>query len=159
LASKSFLQSSPILVSLEKRMIRPMEKMVMGYQRASKPLVAVFVILGIFANSMMAGFCLCGQACSHNPEDGWSGKASSPFHNRCCWGLCKSCNIEKGQAFKGVNTISSTDNVNAPQCATVPGVPPAYPLTLRTGNLFRFYHPCGKEPFPQTLQKDLPLIC
>jgi len=129
--------------------------MVMGHQRSSKLLVAVFVILGFSANSMMAGFCLCGQACSHNPEDGWAGKAGPPFHHRCCWGLCKSCNIEKGQAF----TISSTNNVSAPPFTTVIVLSPDNPFTHPTGSIFRFYHPCGNMPFPQTVQQDSPLLC
>jgi hypothetical protein len=64
-------------------------------------LTSVLLLLAIFANCAMAGTCLCGQACVHGLSIKTQVNSGSFIHFRCFGTACKSCTLEKGQAFKG----------------------------------------------------------
>ena len=76
----------------------------MGIRKIIGILPTLFVVLAIFANCAMAGTCLCGQACSHGLPIKAEVKSGSFIHMRCFGSFCKSCTLEKGQAFKAVNS-------------------------------------------------------
>ena len=77
----------------------------------------IFLIIGLFANSLLAQACLCGGACLH----GFQGKERSIisflFHTRCLGTQCKSCNLEDIQTLKasnGAHSITKTEILFAP---------------------------------------------
>jgi hypothetical protein len=76
--------------------------------KISKVLLILFLLLGIFANSVMTEICFCGEACSHDSRDNEEKKANFPFHNHCVGSHCKRCNLEDGQTLKG-RILSSPD--------------------------------------------------
>ena len=65
-----------------------------------KVLFVLLLAFGIFANSVMAEVCFCGEACSHVFQKNVKEKASFPFHNHCFGNHCESCNFEDGQTLK-----------------------------------------------------------
>ena len=71
-----------------------------------KVLLVLFLLLGIFANSVMAEICFCGEACSHDFKNNVKKKVNFPFHNHCVGTYCKSCNFEDGQTMKAGNSSS-----------------------------------------------------
>ena len=83
----------------------------MGNLRTFRVLPVLFLLLGIFANSVMAETCFCGEACSHAFQKNVKKKVSFPFHNHCVGTHCKSCNSEDGQTLKARNSSSPTGNL------------------------------------------------
>ena len=79
--------------------------------RTFRVLLVMFLLLGIFANSVMAESCFCGEACSHDLKDNVEKKANFPFHNHCVGSHCKSCNFEDGQTLKARNSSSQDGNL------------------------------------------------
>jgi len=79
---------------------RPDGTIFMGYRKTFNILVALFLVLAVFANSPLAGACFCGQSCLH----GLQTKVNIPFHMRCPGYLCKSCELEKSQTLKATNS-------------------------------------------------------
>ena len=79
--------------------------------RTFRVLLVMFLLLGIFANSVMAEICFCGEACSHDFKDYVEKKANFPFHNHCVGSHCKSCNFEDGQTLKARNSSSPDGNL------------------------------------------------
>lgn len=79
--------------------------------RTFRVLLVMFLLLGIFANSVMAEICFCGEACSHDLKDNVEKKANFPFHNHCVGSHCKSCNFEDGQTLKARNSSSPDGNL------------------------------------------------
>ena len=77
--------------------------------RIFKTLLVIFIILGIFANGVMAEACFCGEACSHSKTTTSTG---SPFHHRCSGTHCKSCNLEDGQTLQATNSPTPASNLN-----------------------------------------------
>ena len=71
--------------------------------RVIKKLMGLLLALGIFANGIVAGTCLCGKACLHGWQEKSTANASLLFHSRCFGVACKSCNVEKGQTPSVVN--------------------------------------------------------
>ena len=75
----------------------------MGYRSTINILIALFLVLGITADSALAEACFCGQVCSRVLQPKEKAKLSFLFHARCPDTLCKSCDLEKGKALKGAN--------------------------------------------------------
>jgi hypothetical protein len=73
-----------------------------------------FLIIGLFANSLLPQACFCGKACLH----GLQGKARSSisflFHTRCLGTQCKSCNLEGIQTLKASNGAHSITKTEIP---------------------------------------------
>lgn len=80
--------------------------------RIFKTLLVIFIILGIFANGVMAEACLCGEACSHSLQGKTTTSTGSPFHHRCSGTNCKSCNLEDGQTLQATNSPTPASNLN-----------------------------------------------
>ena len=83
----------------------------MKYRKIFKISVALFLVLGVFANSALAEACFCGQACFHGLQPKAKIKVNFLFHMRCSGTLCKSCDLEKGQELKAANSATRTLNV------------------------------------------------
>ena len=96
---------------------------------ASKTLIPLLLILGIFINGLMAEFCFCGQACLHGLQPQAKIRVNSLFHLRCPGTLCKSCNFEKGQTLKAANSASQTLSVKALDTGFILSTLPDYPTT------------------------------
>lgn len=80
--------------------------------RIFKTLIVIFISLCIFANSVTAKACFCGEACLHSLQNTAKTIASSPFHHRCSGTHCKSCNFEDGQTLQARNSSTPTGNLN-----------------------------------------------
>jgi hypothetical protein len=78
----------------------------MGIRKIMGILPTLLLVLAIFANCAMAGSCLCGQACLHGLPIKAEVKSGSFIHVRCFGTFCKSCALEKGQAFKAANSAT-----------------------------------------------------
>jgi hypothetical protein len=83
----------------------------MGIRKITGILPTLLLILGIFANCVMAETCLCGQACLHGLPIKAEVKLGSFIHGRCFGTFCKSCTLEKGQAFKAANPATPIVNL------------------------------------------------
>lgn len=104
---------------------------------ASKTLITLFLILGIFINGLMTEFCFCGQACLRGLQPTAKIKVNSLFHSRCPGTLCKSCNLEKGQTLKAVNSTTQTFNVKTFDTRFILPTLPEYPST---NDIFKDFH-------------------
>lgn len=87
-----------------------MEKILLRNLSILRIFLALFLILGVFVNSVMAESCFCGEACLHSFQNKSKTRASFPFHNRCSGTNCKSCNFEYGQTLKAKNSSTPTDS-------------------------------------------------
>jgi len=76
-----------------------------------------FLIIGLFANSLLPQACLCGATCLHGLQGKELSSISSLFHTRCLGTQCKSCNLEDIQTLKasnGAHSITKTEILFAP---------------------------------------------
>jgi hypothetical protein len=76
-----------------------------------------FLIIGLFANSLLPQACLCGGACLHGLQGKERSSIISLFHTRCLGTQCKSCNLEDIQTLKasnGAHSITKTEILIAP---------------------------------------------
>jgi hypothetical protein len=99
-----------------------------GNLRTFKVLPVLFLLLGIFTNSVMAETCFCGDACSHVFQTNVNKKLSFPFHNHCVGTHCKSCNFEDGQTLKAENSSSPTGKLKLFDTTLFIFTSTAYPL-------------------------------
>lgn len=67
-----------------------------------------FLIIGLFANSLLPQACLCGEACLHGLQGKARPSQSFLFHSRCIGTQCNSCNLEDIQTLKASNAAYST---------------------------------------------------
>jgi len=88
-----------------------MKKNLMRNLRISKLLFVQFLILGIFANSLLPHACFCGEACLHGLQGKTKARLSFLFHTRCSGTQCKSCNLEDLQTLKASNAAHSTEKL------------------------------------------------
>jgi hypothetical protein len=80
--------------------------------RLFKTLTVIFISLGIFANSVTAKACFCGESCVHSLQNTAKTRSSFPFHHRCLGTHCKSCNFEDGQTLQAKNASTATGNLD-----------------------------------------------
>ena len=76
-----------------------------------------FLIIGLFANSLLPQACLCGGTCLHGIQGKEWSSISFLFHTRCIGTQCKSCNLEDIQTLKasnGAHPITKTEILFAP---------------------------------------------
>jgi len=78
----------------------------MRYRKAPNILIALLLVLGVSTNSALSEVCFCGEACLHCLQ--LDSKANYPFHMRCSDIPCKSCELERGQTLKTVNSANQT---------------------------------------------------
>jgi hypothetical protein len=88
-----------------------MEKNLLRNVKIFRLFFVQFLLIGLFANSLLPQACFCGEACLH----GLQGKAKASlnflFHNRCSGTQCKSCNFEDVQTLKASNAARATEQL------------------------------------------------
>ena len=132
----------------------------MGNRRVFKTLLGLFLILGIFANGVMAEACLCGKACLHGLQDKTESSVGSTFHVRCSGMRCKSCSLENGRTLKTVNCSSPSGNVKILDTAFIICVLADSPSTNYTVKGFGLRnYACAAVPSPPPYLQNLSLLC
>jgi len=94
-------------------LIKKRDRILLGRLKPFKLSVVLCLLVGIFANSVMAEVCFCGEACSHVFQKNVKQNASFPFHNHCVGNNCKSCNFEDGQTLKARHLSGSDGNLKS----------------------------------------------
>ena len=131
----------------------------MEYQKVFKTLIALFLILSVFANIALAEFCFCGKACLHGPRSKTKIKVNSLFHLRCPGTLCKSCNLEKGQTLRAANSATQTLSLKTIDTGFIIFTLPDYPSTNHILKDLDSFYACIRVPSsPIYLQKHS-LLC
>ena len=77
-----------------------MEKNLLRNVKIFRLFFVQFLIMGLFANSLLPQACFCGEACLHGLQGTANDRHSIPFHNRCAGTQCTSCNVEDVQTIK-----------------------------------------------------------
>ena len=127
----------------------------MEYQKVFKTLIALFLILSVFANIALAEFCFCGKACLHGPRSKTKIKVNSLFHLRCPGTLCKSCNLEKGQTLRAANSATQTLNVKILDTAFILSPLLVYPSTYHILKDFDSFYLLQHFLFIRVFNNDL----
>jgi hypothetical protein len=85
-----------------------MEKNLLRNVKIFRLLFVKFLIIGLFANSLLPQACFCEEACPHGLQGKATASLSFIFHSRCSGTQCKSCNVEDVQTFKASNAAQLT---------------------------------------------------
>jgi hypothetical protein len=131
----------------------------MGYRKTFNIVVALFLALGVFANSALAEACLCGQACLHSLQPKAKTKINFLFHMRCSGTLCKSCDLEKDQTLKAANSATQTLNVKILDTAFILSTLLDYPSIYHILKDFDSFYACGTVPSSPIYLQKLSLRC
>ena len=94
-----------------------MEKNLLRSVKIFRLFFVQFLIVCLFANSLLPQACFCGEACLHGLQGTANDRQSIPFHNRCAGTQCTSCNVEDVQTIKLSKDAHSTvklKTLNAP---------------------------------------------
>lgn len=92
----------------------------MGRRKAISQLIALFLVLALFASLVLAEACFCGQLCLYGPRTGTGAKPNSPLHARCPGTLCESCNLEETQTLKAANSSSPAGHAKTLEATMTP---------------------------------------
>ena len=132
----------------------------MGNLRTFRALPVLFLLLGIFASSVMAEVCFCGEACSLVSQEDVKKKVSFPFHNHCVGSLCRSCSFEDGQTLKAGNSTNHTRNLDLPDTTLFVSTPTACLLNnhILKSPIVRIYASEKVQSSPTYLQ-NCSLLC
>lgn len=84
------------------------KRILLGNQKILRILLVLVLILCIFASSVTAKACFCGEACLNSLQNTAKTRSSSPFHHRCLGTHCKSCNFEDRQTLQARNSCTPT---------------------------------------------------
>jgi hypothetical protein len=131
----------------------------MGYRKRPNILIALLLVLGVFANSALTEVCFCGEACLHGLQPNAKIKVNFLFH-MCCSGIsCKSCELEKGQKLKAANSGHRSLNVkildNAFILPALLDSPPTYHILKD----FCSFHNRGAIASPPIYLQNLSILC
>ena len=85
-----------------------MEKNLLRNVKIFRLFFVQFLIMGLFANSLLPQACFCGEACLHGLQGTANDRQSIPFHNRCSGTQCTSCNVVDVQTIKLSKAAHST---------------------------------------------------
>ena len=88
-----------------------MEKNLLRNVKIFRLFFVQFLIIGLFANSLVPQACFCGEACLHGLQDETKERLSFLFHTRCSGTQCTSCNFEDVQSLKASNAANSTEKL------------------------------------------------
>jgi hypothetical protein len=88
-----------------------MEKNLLRNVKIFRLFFVQFLLIGLFANSLLPQACFCGEACLHGIQDTAKASLSFLFHNRCPGTQCKSCNFEDVQTLKASNAARATEQL------------------------------------------------
>ena len=94
-----------------------MEKNLLRNVKIFRLFFVQFLIMGLFANSLLPQACFCGEACLHGLQGTANDRQSIPFHNRCAGTQCTSCNVEDLQTIKlskAAHSKAKLKTLNAP---------------------------------------------
>ena len=130
----------------------------MGHRKVSY-IIVLFLLMGIWTNSVMGEVCLCGQACRHSLKSKLEAGVNSSFHMRCCGTNCNSCNIEEGQTLKAANTFTPTDSVKIFDTIHIISVFVDYPATIHIQKDFGVFNACRTLPSYPIYLQNLSLLC
>ena len=131
----------------------------MEYRKTFKILVALFLVLGVFANSALAEACFCGEACLHGLQPDGKIKVYLPFHMRCSGIPCESCELEKGQTLKAANSINQSLNVKLLDNAFILPTLLDYPPTYHILKNFDSFYARGAIPSSPIYLQNLSILC
>ena len=70
-----------------------------------------FLIIGLFANSLLPHACFCGEACLHGLQGTAKARPNFLFHARCSGTQCKSCNLEDVKTLKASNAARAAEQL------------------------------------------------
>ena len=90
-----------------------MEKNLLRNVKIFRLFFVQFLIIGLFANSLVPQACFCGEACLHGLQGKTKVRLSFLFHNRCLSTQCKSCNFEDLQSLKASNAACTTEQLKS----------------------------------------------
>ena len=85
-----------------------MEKNLLRNVKIFRLFFVQFLIIGLFATSLVPQACFCGEACLHGLQGKTKARLSFLFHTRCSGTQCKSCNFEDVQSLKASSAAHST---------------------------------------------------
>ena len=129
----------------------------MTHGKVIKKLMGLLLAVGIFANGMVAGACLCGKTCLHGWQEKSTANACFLFHPRCFGVACKSCNVEKGQTLSVVNVpvfkTKTFDTISSLSMLVV------FPSSIHIPKNFASFYALGILSSFQTHRQTPPLRC
>ena len=85
-----------------------MEKNLLRNEKIFRLFFVQFLIIGLFADSLLPQACFCGEACLHGLQGTVKARPNFLFHARCSGTQCQSCNLEDVKNFKVSNAAHST---------------------------------------------------
>ena len=88
-----------------------MEKNLLRNVKIFRLFFVQFLIIGLFAASLLPQACFCGEACLHGIQGKTKAGLSFLFHTRCSGTQCKSCNLEDVQTLRASNAAHSTEQL------------------------------------------------
>jgi len=88
-----------------------MEKNLLRNKKIFRLFFVQFLLIGLFANSLVPQACFCGEACLHGLQGKTKARPSFLFHTRCSGIQCKSCNFEDAQSLKASSAAHSTEKL------------------------------------------------
>jgi len=131
----------------------------MRHRKTPNILIALLLVLGVFANSALAEACFCGQACLHGFQPNAKIKVNSLFHMRCSGIPCKSCQLEKGQTLKAANSRHQPLNVKILDNAFVLSPLLDYPPTYQILKKFCSFYNRGTIVSSPIYLQNLSILC
>jgi hypothetical protein len=131
----------------------------MGYRKTPNILIALLLVLGVFANSALAEVCFCGEACLHGLQPNAKIKVNFLFHMRCSGIPCKSCQLEKGQTLKAANSRHQPLNVKILDNALILSPLLDYRRTYQILKDFCSFHNLGAIASPPIYLQNLSILC
>jgi len=141
----------------KKRNDRPDGKILMGHRKTFNILVALFLVLGVFANSALAEVCFCGQACLHGFQP--KSKINITFHMRCPGTLCKSCDLEESLTLRAINPVKHSFELNSLDAVFIPPIANDYSLTNDIPKLVQFNQIFITVPSLPLYLQNLTFLC
>jgi len=88
-----------------------MEKNLLRNVKIFRLFFVQFLIMGLFANSLLPQACFCGEACLHGLQGTVKARSIFLFHVRCSGTQCQSCNLEDVKTFKASKAAHSTEQL------------------------------------------------
>jgi len=96
-----------------------MEKNLLRNVKIFRLIFVQFLIIGLFASSLLPQACFCGEACLHGLLGKTKARLIFLFHTRCSGNQCKSCNLEEVQTLKASNAAHSTEKLKTFNTPTI----------------------------------------
>ena len=88
-----------------------MKKKLLRNKKIFRLFFVQFLLIGLFANSLVPQACFCGEACLHGLQGTVKARPNYLFHVRCSGTQCQSCNLEDVQTLRASNAAHSTEQL------------------------------------------------